>query len=115
MRLAGAAAAGAVVGSLARYGIGTVLGSGAFPWATLTVNLIGAFAIGGLSRLAWIMNHDARRHFAVTGVLGGFTTFSALALDTVRLADQPLHAAAYLAVTLGGGLLATHVGWRVAS
>lgn len=60
------------------------LTSGGFPWGTLTVNLLGSFAIGVLATRApeewrWILG---------AGLLGGFTTFSAWSLQSVTLAQQ---------------------------
>jgi CrcB protein len=80
-----------------------------WPWATLTVNIVGALLIGlavrGVERdtPAWA--------FTVTGILGGFTTFSSFAVELNDLADAdrlPL-AALYGAGTLGAGVLATTV------
>ena len=53
------------------------------PWGTLAVNVAGSFAIGLLAmRLS-----PALAPFLITGVLGGFTTFSAFSLDALRLAE----------------------------
>jgi CrcB protein len=66
-----------------------------FPWGTLAVNLTGCFAIGVLATLA-----DARvisptlRLFLVTGLLGGFTTFSAFGMETFQLIQDGRAAAA---------------------
>lgn len=60
-----------------------------FPWGTITVNVTGSFLIGLIATLAdesGAIGPDARV-FLVAGVLGGFTTFSALSLDTLRLAQ----------------------------
>ena len=60
-----------------------------FPWGLLAVNALGCFAIGAVATFAdeagWL--GPSARAFAVTGVLGGFTTFSSFGLDTVRLAS----------------------------
>jgi len=58
------------------------------PWGTLAVNVIGCAVIGGLAALAEsrAVLSDSTRLFVFTGVLGGFTTFSAFALETLRLA-----------------------------
>jgi CrcB protein len=111
-----AAALGSVLGSLARYALSLVVPvPHGFPLATLTVNLAGALAIGVVAQRPQVMQRDLARHFVVTGVLGGFTTFSALALDTVNLVQRhPSAAVGYVMITLIGGLAATHVGWRVA-
>jgi CrcB protein len=85
---------------------------GTWPWATLVVNVIGCLLIGLAARtlsvgtVAWA--------FAVTGVLGGFTTFSALAVELNDLADAerlPV-AVLYGAVTLAAGVGATFIAHR---
>jgi len=105
-------AVGGVLGSLGRFALELALPwSGGLPWATLVVNLVGALAIGVVATSIatwrpWI------RPFAITGVLGGFTTFSALALQTGVLLDggHAATAAVYVAVTIAGGLLAVAAG-----
>ena len=83
---------GGGIGSMLRYGVtlGSVawFGTG-FPWGTLTVNVVGSAVMGAfagyiLSREAGV-GSDAIRLFFMTGLLGGFTTFSAFSLDTVVL------------------------------
>ena len=59
-----------------------------FPWGTLIVNMVGGFAAGLLS--GWLLSRsaggaDSVSLFVVTGLLGGFTTFSAFSLDAVLL------------------------------
>jgi CrcB protein len=115
-RHASLAALGAVIGSTARYAVGTALPNDAvrgLPWGTLAVNVVGALLIGVLAARPWVMGSDSRRHFMVTGVLGGFTTFSALAVETVHMRDRPLLAAGYIIVTFVAGAFAAAVGWRV--
>jgi CrcB protein len=99
-------AVGGALGSLARYGVARAwpVLPGGFPVPTLTVNLIGSFAIGLL--YVWVSARggpaaDSARLFWMTGVLGGFTTYSAFALESTLLG---LSAAgfAYIAVTLVG-------------
>ena len=110
--LAAVVAAGGVLGSVGRAALELALPwSGGLPWATLLVNLIGALAIGIVATTIaelrpWI------RPFAITGVLGGFTTFSALALQSGVLLDggHLATAAVYVAVTIIGGLLAVAIG-----
>ena len=109
-------ALGGALGSCARWAVGEAVGHGdpgAWPWATLAVNLVGALAIGVLAspgvlgdRRPWL------RPFLITGVLGGFTTFSALALETGVMLDAGHVTAAlgYLAITLAAGLAAVRVG-----
>ncbi len=113
-------AGGGVIGSLGRAGAAAVLAGlpGAAAWATLLVNVVGALAIGLLaSRLlagapAWWV-----RPFWITGVLGGFTTFSAYAMETGALlqAGAPVLAAAYLGGTVLAGIGAAALGTRLAA
>ena len=107
--------AGGVIGSLARYSIAELMNRSqdAELAATLTVNVIGAFAIG--IAYPWARSQHVSplwQPFLITGVLGGFTTFSTLAADVVVHDDQPWLVAGYLACTLLVGLLAVPVGTR---
>jgi CrcB protein len=83
-------ALGGALGSLARYGVSVAaarwLGAG-FPWGTLTVNVLGGLAIGVLAARVGPEQTTLRLALGV-GVLGGFTTFSAFSLETVRLLQQ---------------------------
>ena len=84
-------ALGGALGALARYlaGVATlrVMGPG-FPWGTLAVNVVGAFLMGVLVVL--LAQRDAMRlaPFLMTGILGGFTTFSAFSLDTIAIVER---------------------------
>ena len=80
------AALGGAVGAAARYGVNVtapkLLGHG-FPWATLFVNISGSFIMGMLIAAmasTWNVGHEMRV-FLITGILGGFTAFSAFSLD----------------------------------
>jgi CrcB protein len=99
---------GGAVGALARWSLGELIDRppAGFPWATLLVNLAGCVAIGVASR-RWRPGTD-RWAFGVTGVLGGFTTFSTFADETRELlaAGRPGAALTVVAVTVAGGLLA---------
>jgi CrcB protein len=78
-------AAGGAVGAVARYGVSLAAArafGAAFPWGTLLVNVIGCLLMGLL--IAKAGENDTRLLLGV-GVLGGFTTFSAFSLETVRL------------------------------
>ncbi|HLU73948.1 MAG TPA: CrcB family protein [Nonomuraea sp.] len=109
-------AAGGALGTGARYGANLLWPAppGAFPWTTLTVNALGCLAIGVL--LAAVTETPAApawlRPFAATGVLGGFTTFSAYCLDIERLlsAGRTGAALSYLAATLLAALAAVTFG-----
>src|SRR5690606_11384081 len=96
-------AAGGAIGALARYGVGVGaarwLGL-AFPWGTLAVNVVGGFAMGWLAARVGPEQETLRLALGV-GVLGGFTTFSAFSLETVRLMEhQPGLAALYVAASV---------------
>ena len=96
---------GGAIGAVLRYLTGLAI---AFPFGTLAVNVLGSFLIGVL----WVALAD-RGQWApllITGILGGFTTFSAFSLDTLRLVDAgraPIAALYVLAsVTLSLGACA---------
>jgi CrcB protein len=83
-------ALGGALGTLARYGVSVAaarwLGAG-FPWGTLVVNMIGGLAMGMLAARVGPEQTMLRLTLGV-GFLGGFTTFSAFSLETVRLMQQ---------------------------
>jgi len=111
-----AVAAGGAIGATGRWFVAwalTTMGAGhvpgTWPWATLIVNVVGCVLIGFAARL--VVRDTAGWAFVVTGVLGGFTTFSALAVELNDLAEadrMPL-AIAYGAVTLAAGIGATMI------
>lgn len=110
------AVAGAA-GTLCRYGasvVGVRLCGSRFPWATLVVNVVGAFLIGAVMASFAARGHlDGRLRVALTaGFLGGFTTYSAFAFETVTLAERRDTglAVAYVAATLVFGLAACAAG-----
>lgn len=115
-----AVAVGGALGALARYGIGLLVPrpSGAFPWATFLVNVLGGFLIGMLIVVITERSraHPLARPFLVTGILGGFTTFSTYAVDAQQLiaAGRVGVAGAYLAGTLVAAVGATWVGLTLA-
>ena len=105
-----AAALGGGLGALARWGIAEALptGSGSWAWATLLVNLSGCLALGLL--LALVLARSTTdswlRPFLGTGVLGGYTTYSAFAVEVVQLVEVGAWApaAGYLAASVLGGI-----------
>ena len=108
---------GGGVGSAGRYLVGVVLVGrygAAFPWWTLAVNLVGSFLIGLLATLADEVGSlsSQARIFLVAGVLGGFTTFSSLSLEALRLAEQglPVRAALNMLISMALGPAAALVG-----
>ena len=86
MNMIFAVAAGGAIGATGRYLVGrlmfNIMGPG-FPWGTLTVNILGSFIIGlmvELLALRFSLSHEWQG-FIIIGLLGGFTTFSALSLE----------------------------------
>ncbi|MDQ1123615.1 fluoride efflux transporter CrcB [Microbacterium trichothecenolyticum] len=108
--LAVAAAGG--VGAAARYLLDTAVRRWAgerFPWGILVVNLTGALALGILSPLP---TDEAWRWIIGTGLLGGYTTFSAVAVTTALLAEERrAHTATlYAVVSFVGSVVAAAIG-----
>ena len=84
-------ALGGALGATGRYltGVAVVrlLGHG-FPWGTLTVNVVGSFLMGVMVVVVGQLGGTRLSPFLVTGVLGGFTTFSAFSLDALTLYER---------------------------
>ena len=113
-------AAGGALGSVARYALARLWPAvpGEWPVATMSANLVGSFAIGLAAVLIAARGageEEALRLFFMTGVLGGFTTYSAFALETVSIAHggSATRALAYLIATVVGCALLAQAG-RVA-
>ena len=89
-----------------------------FPWGTLVVNVVGCLLLGLLGGIAEVRGvlSATTRLFLFIGVLGGFTTFSTLAFETVTLAagSQMLRAAANIAAHVVLGLAAAWLGFNLA-
>ena len=117
--LLAAIAAGGVIGAETRYGLARALAHPAdgFPWSTLITNVLGCLLIGGLMAALADRPHAPRlaRPFLGVGVLGGFTTYSTFAVDTVHLTDAGRIgvAALYVATTLVAGTVAVVIGGRL--
>jgi len=111
---AAAVAGGAALGALCRWGAGLWLNARwqGFPLGTLFVNLLGGLLIG--VALVWleVRPHDTWRLFVTTGVLGGFTTFSAFGLETMFLLKRGEVgiAAANVVLSVLAGLAALWIG-----
>lgn len=103
------AAFGGAIGAGARHlvNVGALRLTGpAFPWATLAVNVTGSAAMGFLLVLIALRLGGAVewRTFLLTGILGGFTTFSAFSMDAAHLWDKGASGSALLYV-LGSVML----------
>jgi CrcB protein len=126
-----AVAVGGAIGALGRYGIAEAIPRAepttgyalsatgtAWPWATFITNLIGCLLVGLIVHA--VVEHRAAhrlaRPFLVTGVLGGFTTFSALSVETIDLvnAGRTPMALTYVVASLVLGVIAVSVSRVVA-
>jgi CrcB protein len=102
--------AGGAVGALARAGVGEALphAAGTWPWATFSVNLVGALALAWLTtRLTEIAAPAPYwQPLLGTGVCGAFTTFSTFQVETISLANDghTAMAAGYAAASLAAGM-----------
>ena len=114
---------GGFLGSILRYLTGLLVmqasRQGAFPWATVTVNVLGCLIIGLLGR--WFESADQvpsqLRLFLMVGLLGGFTTFSAFGYETLLLLrDRQLGLALInVLAQLTLGLAAVWTGYQLGS
>ncbi len=113
---------GGFIGSALRYLVGGYVqqlsGSVSFPYGTFAVNIIGCFVIGLLSQVIALRGilSDEVRLFVLTGLLGGFTTFSTFSNESFVLLHkgQPWLALANIGGQLVLGLLAVWAGTTVA-
>ncbi len=107
---------GSAIGALARAGIEALYAATPpdFPWATLGINIGGALVMGLLS---WAVLYLAgtpswTRPLIGIGVLGGFTTYSTVAVESVQMlaAGRALGAISYVVVSFVGGVAAVRLG-----
>jgi fluoride exporter len=112
--------AGGFIGAIARALVADAFPTapGSWPWATLAVNVAGAFMLGWFAtRLQERLPLSAyRRPFLGTGICGALTTFSAMQLELLEMVDDGRYgiAAAYAAVSVAAGLLAVAAATNVA-
>jgi len=114
-------AIGGALGSVTRLGaveLGARLWGHGLPWGTLAVNIIGSFVIGFFATVTdsemggrWPVGVTGRQFF-MTGVLGGFTTFSAFSLQTLALArnDEWTKAGGYVVGSVALCLIGVWLG-----
>lgn len=103
---------GGAIGALLRFVVGQQV---TFPYGTLTVNIIGSFLMGlGFVYLASRFDYRLTL-LLMTGVLGGFTTFSAFSLDAFRLyeAGRAIFALGYVVISVVGSLAAVLLGVQI--
>ena len=114
MRVVLVAVSGAL-GAEARYGVGLWLGVQSFPWATLSINVAGSFALGFVlvfGGARW--DRDVVVAVGV-GFLGAFTTFSTFSYEAQALlrTERVGACAAYVALSLAGGIAAAALGYAL--
>lgn len=96
---------GAGIGGALRHGVSVatlrMLGAGAFPYGTLGINVLGSFLMGLIAEYFALRSGLPMqlRLFLTTGILGGFTTFSAFSLDAALLFEKGQAGAAFAYVT----------------
>ncbi len=120
MNVALAIAVGGGLGALARHYLSAAIYSatgGTFPWGILVVNVLGGLLMGLIVELGALkLNFSPEmRAFLTTGLLGGFTTFSAFSLDTALLMERGdwLSAILYVVSSVGLSILALFAGLYV--
>jgi CrcB protein len=117
-------ALGSIVGGVARYLVSVLfvsqIGNG-FPWGTLFVNVTGSFIIGFYAALTGpdgrLFVSPRQRQFVMVGICGGYTTFSAFSLETLRLVQSgDLQAASLnLLISVAGWMTAVWLGHALAA
>jgi CrcB protein len=115
-----AVALGGAVGSLARYGLDRLIerrSFAVFPWSTFTINVTGCLLIGAVVAALVDRHHTPAwlRLGLVMGVLGGYTTFSTFAQETLDLLEEGRLdvASLYAFGSLTAGVLAVLAGMRI--
>jgi fluoride exporter len=109
---------GGMIGSMLRYLFSLIIKPSWFPYATLTINIIGCFVIG-LVIGATLRNDSLNGNwklFLATGICGGFTTFSAFSHECIQMIGQQRYAAVFIYISLSVllGLAATFAGLQLA-
>ena len=121
MRMLLLACAGGAIGAGTRYAVTqwfAAKGWGAYPWATLVINVSGSMLMGltvGLLLARTVLPGELRV-FLATGILGGYTTFSAFSLEVWQLAErgETGAAVAYIAASVVLSIAGLGLGLRIA-
>ncbi len=115
---------GGAIGTVGRYwlsGVVARLVGETFPWGTLLINVTGSFVIGFFATLTGpdgrVYAASSTRQFVMTGICGGYTTFSSFSLQTLNLANdgEMLRAGANVGLSVVLCLLAVWAGSIVAN
>jgi CrcB protein len=118
---AAAVVVGGGVGAFLRFAVGAWVvhhhPEAKFPWATLAVNWVGCLLIGLI--YGWVEDRTmlgvSLRYFLITGLLGGFTTFSAFGVETLYLfkRGESLMAWSYVMASVAGGVILAWLGEKI--
>lgn len=112
---------GSFIGGISRYYLGGIIlhasGASRFPFGTLIINIVGCLLMGivaGVAESQHVISPNARL-FLMTGILGGFTTFSAFGYETIFLlrTGEPVAAGIYVILSVTIGLVATWLGMKI--
>jgi fluoride exporter len=115
---------GGAIGTAARYLLSGLVAETigeTFPWGTLIINVTGSFVIGFFAALTGpdgrVLVGATGRQFVMTGLCGGYTTFSAFSLQTLNLVHDGewLYAGAYIGSSVVLCLLAVWIGYILAT
>lgn len=113
-------ACGGAIGAVLRYICAVMMNREVFPLGTVLVNIAGSFVMGVFA--AWLLSRPENdissenlRLFLAVGLLGGFTTFSAFSLETMKMFQAGLSAQglSYVALSVLGSLAAVFLGYAV--
>ena len=109
-------ALGGAIGAMGRFGLGLLLLRDGFPVAIMSVNVLGSFLMGAFVVWSFQKGMGHLNLLVMTGILGGFTTFSAFSLEAYTLFEQGRigAAGAYVAVSVVASLLALAAGVAIA-
>ena len=115
LRLVALVAAGGAIGAVARYALQQWLPSDSLPWGTMPANLVGSLLLGillGAVAAGATVGDEVVLLFG-TGLLGAFTTMSAFAVDSIRLAENnPSSTLIMITTTILGSIALAWIGWR---
>jgi CrcB protein len=105
------------MGAVARYAIGLAVGTQAFPWATLAINVSGSFVLA--FAVTWFTERRVPIEVATAitvGFVGAYTTFSTFAWETFVLGrtERPVPALVYVLASVVASLVAAWLGYRLA-
>lgn len=115
---------GSAIGGTARWLLSEWMQAwavGGFPWGTLFVNVTGSLLIGFYAALTApegrLLAGPRQRHFVMTGICGGYTTFSIFSLETLQMAQAGRLALSglHLSISLAAWLLAVWAGYALAT